>query len=993
MLVASSRDVHVDGDQSGPHAPVAVLVVEDDPITAKLIRGALEAEGLSVVAAADGAQAIGAFGERTFALVLIDLLLADVDGFELLRRFRALPGAAETPVVALTGFLSHEVEARVSVAGFDDVIRKPIEPSRLVQIVRGHLPPAPTNAPPARPAGAKRRVVLADDDAVQRKLVALRLTRAGYEVDAAVDGQEALERAKAIRPDAIVSDVLMPRLDGFGLCMAVRGDADLASTPVVLITNSYLETSDRELARRTGASDLIVRTPDLAEVLAALDASIGSLALAPVADVMDPELERERARRVMSQLERQVALNAGAAQRNALLTAELSVLSAISQAVATNRDIEGALRQVLAACFDAGGISVGALYLVDGTGLRVWSFGALDAWEPGTLEGFFGDRALLDASIRGQTLIVAPAPRSGARERAILARAGVQALVAAPLGSIDQPLGALVMLSHNTELGSADRIAFARAVAAQVSLALMLARAFADKDASERAAQSQATVLRSILENMADGVVVASETGEITHRNRAADTIPPITPGPDESLAAPDVYGPDKVTPVPSDELPLVRAMRGESVDGAELFVRRDGTDGAWFSVNARPMRDELGAPRGGVAVFRDITSEKLANAQLLVSDRLASLGTLAAGVGHEINSPLASALANLELASNDVADLVREHPEVNFGELADEIHDAREGAERLRHIVRDLKLFSRADEDTRGKVELDRVLDSSIRMVTSEIRHRAKLVRNYGRIPPVHANESRLGQVFVNLLVNAAHAIPEGRANLNEICVATSVTPDDRVRISISDTGTGMSPEIAARIFTPFFTTKPVGVGTGLGLAICHQLVTAIGGDITVDTALGRGTTFSITLPAMTGPLAVGSSPMPRLATPTRRARVLVIDDDELIITTVQRGLGSDHDVTALTDPGEATRRIASGERFDVILCDLMMPTGTGMDLYESLTHVAPDQAQNIVFITGGAFTPTARVFLDEVPNPSIEKPFSLENLRAMINDRIVAH
>lgn len=361
----------------------------------------------------------------------------------------------------------------------------------------------------------------------------------------------------------------------------------------------------------------------------------------------------------------------------------------------------------------------------------------------------------------------------------------------------------------------------------------------------------------------------------------------------------------------------------------------------------------------------------------------LARVPPCCVSVAHEINNPLMAVLANLEMLANDLGDFIEAPSTVSTVDMLAELRDAREAAERLRHIVWDLKLFSRGDEETRGRVDVERVLESSLRMVANEIRHRARLVRDYRPIPPVFANESHLGQVFLNLLVNAAQAIPEGHADRNEIRVITSTTDDGRVRVAISDTGTGMPPEIAARIFTPFFTTKPVGVGTGLGLAICHQLVGALGGEIAVDTAAGRGTTFSVTLPPLTGDAPAKTTTLKIPIVLRRRARLLIVDDDELVVSTIVRSLGKDHDVVALSDPHEAARRIHGGERYDRILCDLMMPTGTGMDLYADLLEAAPDQAERIVFITGGAFTERAREFLDDVPNPRLEKPFSLQTPR----------
>ena len=242
----------------------------------------------------------------------------------------------------------------------------------------------------------------------------------------------------------------------------------------------------------------------------------------------------------------------------------------------------------------------------------------------------------------------------------------------------------------------------------------------------------------------------------------------------------------------------------------------------------------------------RDLTDRKLMQARLLQSDRMASVGTLAAGVAHEINNPLAYVKANLDVLASrripQLAVLLRsleeeriEHlgggePDDSAYELSERLSQiaamidlAREGAERVRSIVRDLKTFSRADEETTTPVDVARVLDASVNMAWNEIRHRAKLIKEYGEVPPVEANESRLGQVFLNLLINAAQAIPEGRAYEHEIRVRTYADAnDERVVIAVSDTGSGIAKDALYRIFDPFFfTTKAVGVGTGLGLWI----------------------------------------------------------------------------------------------------------------------------------------------------------------------------
>ncbi len=962
-----------------------ILLVEDNPITTKLVRFTLESERFVVVDAGDGATAIRCFREQPPSLVLLDLLLPDFDGFELLKLLRELPGAADVPFLAFSGMLSKYDEQRLSEVGFDDVVTKPIEPSRLVQIVKGHLPWSEP-MPVVVTTSATKLLLLADDDAVQRKIVALRLQRAGFQVATASDGQDALEKARALKPHAIVSDVLMPRLDGFGLCMAIRNDPGLAHTPIVLISNSYLDAEDKTLARRAGADEMLVRTPELRDVIAILSADLTTAARTlrtPVPVSIDPELERERIRRMMNQLERQASLHAGLNQRCSLLSAELSVLSGISEAVATEDDLEGALHQILAACFDAGGISLGTLYLTSPDGLRGVRFGVMESWSGSDIETFFGHLEMLEAAISSQRLTCVPSeafPED--RYATLLERTGSRSVVIAPLGHKGQALGALVTMARSLDDQTSDRVAFSQAVAGQISLALALARSFQAKHESERTARANATVLQSILDSMAEGVIVSDEAGTVTHWNHAANSI----------LRLPADVIPTSVVERP--DFPIARALRGEAVDRVELRLHDKATnEDSWLSVSARPLGDDPRVVHGGLAVFRDVTIERAASARMLVNERMASLGTLAAGVGHEINNPLMAVLGNLEMAINDIKRARREVGDLEvLNELAEELQDAREAADRVRSIVRDLKLFSRTDEETSGAVDVERVMESSLRMVWNEIRHRAMLVRDFKPVPQVFASESRLGQVLLNLIVNAAQSIPEGRANQNEIRVGTSVMADGRVRIEVSDTGSGMSPEVAAQIFNPFFTTKPIGVGTGLGLSICHQLVSALGGEIMLDTQPGVGTTFAVLLHPMEAPQPQATGG-PIVAPARRRGQVLIIDDDALVASTVRRALGRDHDVIGLNDPVEAARRIVNGGAFDVIFCDLMMPNVTGMDLYEQIARLAPGQAARMIFMTGGAFTTQAQDFLDTTQNAFIEKPISLEKLRDLVTARIRAN
>jgi CheY-like chemotaxis protein/two-component sensor histidine kinase len=365
----------------------------------------------------------------------------------------------------------------------------------------------------------------------------------------------------------------------------------------------------------------------------------------------------------------------------------------------------------------------------------------------------------------------------------------------------------------------------------------------------------------------------------------------------------------------------------------------------------------------------------------------MASVGTLAAGVAHEINNPLAAVIANLDMATQEIEDLAQRVTIPR--DLVDELHDARVAADRVREIVRDLKIFSRAQEERRGAVDVEKVLESTLRMAWNEVRHRARLVKVYKKVPRVDANESRLGQVFLNLIVNAVQAIPEGNYQGNEIRISTQLE-NDQVVIKVADTGRGMPPEVQRRLFTPFFTTKPVGVGTGLGLAISHRIITQLGGTLTFTSTVGTGTEFRVALPVAEANLPTITQSMPSGAAAKRRGRVLVIDDEESLVQAIRRYLAQDHEVEAVTSGRAALDLIIAGDRYDVILCDLMMPQITGADLHAEIMRIDPKLAARMVFVTGGAFTETARGFLDHVPNQRIEKPFDLKALRHIVNELI---
>jgi len=380
------------------------------------------------------------------------------------------------------------------------------------------------------------------------------------------------------------------------------------------------------------------------------------------------------------------------------------------------------------------------------------------------------------------------------------------------------------------------------------------------------------------------------------------------------------------------------------------------------------------------VSVARDLSREREMQQRVLLADRMVSVGMLAAGVAHEVNNPLAYMLANLEFALEQLSGMEGAAPR----EVCAALEEAREGAMRVRSIVRDVKTFSRPQEQRADVVDVRPLLESAVNMSFNEIRHRARLVKDYGPVPPVAAVPARLGQVFLNLIVNAAQAIPEGALDQNEIRLSTSTDETGRAVISVHDTGSGMSPDVLRHVFDPFFTTKPMGVGSGLGLSISQGIVNSLGGEITVRSEPGRGSEFRVALPPAP-PANQRAEPAPVAQKEEPPARILAVDDEEMVGNALRRILAG-HAFEFVRSGKAALDLIEQGVRYDAILLDLTMPQMSGSHVYAELMRIDPAQAARVVFITGGVLTPSAQRFLDEVPNLRLHKPFDAGELRAVV-------
>jgi PAS domain S-box-containing protein len=420
----------------------------------------------------------------------------------------------------------------------------------------------------------------------------------------------------------------------------------------------------------------------------------------------------------------------------------------------------------------------------------------------------------------------------------------------------------------------------------------------------------------------------------------------------------------------------------------------------------------------GYVGQFVDVTDRKRdeeekerLRSQLYQADKMNTVGQLAAGIAHEINNPISFVLPNLQLLKEQFLLLQKvvemhnqkvSHIEIdkfwkeNEMDLLQEdciqmFSDCQEGARRIRDTSRELRQFSRM-EDVREYLDLEELLESSLAIAANEIKYRARVIKQYENIPRVSVHRSRMSQVFLNIIVNAAQAIEEGHDYKNWIKLATG-QKGDKVFVEISNSGELIPEEELRKIFDPFYSTKPQDQGTGLGLSITYSIVQQHKGWIEVQSSPKTNTVFRIWLPIVGERQKEKDSNLEAVEKERIKGRVLVVDDEEGIQRYLRRSLELLHEVTVVQNGRQALELLEQDRGFDVILCDLMMPDLSGMNVFEAVEDRYQELTNRFIFMTGGAFTPRANEFVLRVKNPKLEKPIEHDTLLDLIDSVIQEH
>ncbi len=777
------------------------------------------------------------------------------------------------------------------------------------------------------------------------------LPELGYRATVANTGRQGLQRLRQRLPDLILLDLQLPDTSGLDLLRVIAQEG--YDVPVILMTAHGSEGIAVE-AFRLGARNYMIKPFSETEAKAVIDQAL-----------RERRLQRER-----DQLTRNLQ------QR----LQELTVLSAIGKSVSSLLDQEELLVRIVEAGVYITHAEEGFLLLRDPQANELYLRAAKNVGETraqnlrmpieDTLAGQVirtGRPIRLDRSSHGATLKV----KTGFLVRSILQ---------VPLVVGNTVIGVLAVDNQQTDRPFSENDQYLlSALADYAAIAIENARLYEQVKGSEER-------YRDLFANAYDLIFTLDRQLRLQNVNKAMSSltgyaVAELSGRPLQALCAPENWS--------LAQQQFGELLSGRPVQPFELLIQRREGDPVVLEVSARP----LGARATGEAVHciaRDLSERRRLEAQLLQAEKLSAIGQLVAGVAHELNNPLTSisGYTQLLMREKNLSDTVRE----------DLTHIHRQ-SERAARIVRNLLVFAREHKPERKLINLNDVLRDTLTLRAYQLRvDNITVVTDLDpNLPQTVADPFQMQQVVLNLINNAHQAMiskgGQGRLTLRTAVVANDlvegVAAPQMVMFSIGDTGVGIPAADLTRIFDPFYTTKPVGQGTGLGLSICFGIVQEHSGRIWAESEVGVGTTTIVELPlrAELGEQADAPSPggAPEEAEPPH-CRVLVVDDEEPVGALVARLLRDLGHEPVVANNGLDALTLLGQQSFDLVLADVKMPGMSGFELHQTIRQRAPDLASRVVFVTGDTMSAATQARIAQSGNPFIAKPFSLEQLEALV-------
>ncbi|MDZ7768326.1 MAG: response regulator [Woeseiaceae bacterium] len=786
-------------------------------------------------------------------------------------------------------------------------------------------------------------ILIIDDLITNRASLADILIEAGHQVVEADDGATGLAAAVANRPDLVITDVLMPGIDGYELVRRLRAEPRTSDIPVVFYTAPYGELEARVAAKAAGIPYVLTKPPLAAEAL-----NIVALALA--GNSMEEALEAAELDHEQLRLLGDRRSQSPEDLRTA--NVRLRALINIGLDFASQRDSDHRLQRLCTAVHDLycpTYVTLGLLERgegsVDRVGRVVVSGVEAGPWiaEGNPLAGIFATvvrthRAARGTSPDGEDAFPGSHP-------------AVKAYLIVPVASLARVYGWICLVGNEGVAFSEEEEQQLMALAGQVGRIYELEHQVSERLQAETALRQSERLNHNLLEHLPHGIIVKDRNSIIRFCNSSYAA--------DLSLTVAEVVGKDASAFQPAE---LADAC---SADDQEVMAtgvtkhneERYEVDGKtrWVHTIRVPFRDKQDEITGLLLVFEDITERRLLEQQSQQSQKMAAVGQLAGGIAHDFNNLLTAILGYCELLVTNA-----EVPEPAREDIA-EIHKAGMSAARL---TRQLLAFSRKEIIEPTSLDLSSVVADLRPILGRLIREDVKiLVGLKPELDPVIADRGQIEQIVINMAINASDAMPMGgtltietdNVELDEEYARTheSVTAGPHVALTITDSGCGMTAAVQARIFEPFFTTKPVGQGTGLGLASVHGIAGQVGGSIALDSEIGHGTSFTVYFPRATADTTTAETPVVPVEDLTGTETLLVVEDAAELRSLTSRLLkGMGYTVLVADGAEEALRLIADNPSIDLVLTDVVMPDASGPELIRSAIESRPDL--KVVYMSG---------------------------------------
>jgi PAS domain S-box-containing protein len=916
---------------------IRVLYVEDDRADQDRTHRHLarRAPHIKLTVAGTVAEALERVTVGDMDVLLAGYRLPDGTALDLLDAVKAR--GLEVPVVLMTGSGDADVAVRLLKAGATDYLVKRGDYLATLPVVLESACRWFRTASELRRAPVRLLYADHDPEDTARALRAFEEHDRRARVEIVTLAREAIARLKAAHYDVLLLDNRMPDLSGIEVLKELQAEG--IRIPVVMVTAEGDEDTAVQ-AFKLGVADYLIKREGY---LAKLPSTIENvLAQRRLADEKDG----------------------------------LTVLNDLAKLLTTIKDLDEVLRRVVSAARELIKVEASVLWLFEAGVLWPVAWEGIEdrAAEPlrFTLTQNFAERLARERKVSVRHLL---AQAGGPHPTAIFGTSG-QALAVSFVG----PEGLVAILAVGSarprEFTAVEErllLALADHAAVAVENARLYRRLRQELEARER--------LTAILDVTTDLVAISDLSARLLYLNGAGQSLLGLTV--EESLGLP-IAGlvPERLRPVVQDEI-LPTLLRDGLWTGEAVLLARDGRE-VPVSVVAVAHRAADGAVEFLSAIVRDMTERKRTEAELrrqrealYQTEKLTTMGTVLAGVAHELNNPLTAVTGYANLLRQDLAGTPSATRAENIAHAAD----------RCASIVRNFLALARKYPPERQLVRLNDIARDAAELLAYHLRVdgiEVKLDLEEG-LPVLWADPHQLHQVVVNLITNARDELRKAPAPRRLTLRTRADKARGRVAVDVEDTGPGVSEEIRDRIFEPFFTTKPVGQGTGLGLSLCHGIVEGHGGTLSLVGEPGEGAIFRVELPVVAPPAAAGKN-APETTPAVTGKRILVVDDERLVLQLLGEMLGADHHTVDTVGDGTQALEVLRRASYDLILSDVRMPYLDGPGLYRALERRLPDLCRRFVLMTGDVLSAEIQTFLEQTGVPGLSKPFDRGEVRRVI-------